>query len=324
MPVVICEPEGGATPKAGRTFFFVAKPPVEVKEEPGHEVERAPAPVAPAEPEPAADTGVLKRLAKYQLSEKYEILPAASPDDADDIIHRLRLQSLALKTELVRMATEYERDSDEGGKARRGRKKVSTLVAVDRLRELEKIEAGMHSLFTPSQVKALARDYKKNSVQWRDEDFRRALGLLEASSVRAFNYVRKEMNVPLPSIGTLKLRCPLQPELHERLDAALRDSPADARCKNCNRRASTLQTDAGDAADQSYQQLAPAARRSAEFLTEFDPEEDAEEEEDEDEEEYEEVEEQVEVDPQEVPVEFARFRHSYGGGWNEWDPRQLQ
>ena len=241
--VMICEPE--ADKKQGRTFFFVAKPPDEAAEQ-GEAVAGATSSHLPDEPAATdvaalADTGVLKRLSRYRLSEKYEILPAASMEDAEDIMHRLRVQNLMLKTEMVRMATDYERHGDEHGlRTRRGRKKATTIVAVDRLRELEKIEAGMHTLFTPSQVKTLSRDYKKNSVQWRDEDFRRALGLLEHSSQQTFNYVRKEMNIPLPSIGTLKLRCPQEPELHVRLEAALQErGGGEGRCKQCSRRMSS-------------------------------------------------------------------------------------
>ncbi|KAF0307422.1 hypothetical protein FJT64_021236 [Amphibalanus amphitrite] len=233
-PVMICEPEPEAGVQQGqaRTLFFVAKPPEEaIKEEQDAVQEEAEAPVpqlpdgpAPSTDDPADELGVLRRLARFKLSERYEILPAASLEDAEEIMHRLRVQNLALKTEMVRLATEFERHDDEHGlRSRRGRKKRTTIVAVDRLRELEKIEAGMHTLFTPSQVKTLSRDYKKNSVQWRDEDFRRALGLLEHSNQHTFNYVRKVMNIPLPSIGTLKLRCPSQPELHVRLEAALRE-----------------------------------------------------------------------------------------------------
>lgn len=258
-PVVICEPEGGTMRKKGRTLFFVAKPPAATEsadspvDDEGQQSDPVPVPVIPAgsqqspsgtlaiKAEPAAghtaldeDLGVLKTLSKYHLSEKYEILPPPPGEAAEEIIHKLRCQNLGLKTELVRLAIQREETPDldaEGLSSRRGRKKATALVTVERLRELEKIEAGMHSLFTPSQVKTLSREYKKNSVQWKQEDFRRAVGLLEASSIRAFNYVRREMLIPLPSIGTLKLRCPLHPDLNARFEAVLRT--ADARCRTC-------------------------------------------------------------------------------------------
>lgn len=429
--VMICEPEADGAQKQGRTFFFVAKPPDEeeanVKTEDAADTSALPDGPAPSEGVTVADLGVLKRLNRFRLSERYEILPAASLEDAEDVMHRLRMQNLALKTELVRQATEFERHGDEHGlRARRGRKKATTIVAVDRLRELEKIEAGMHTLFTPSQVKTLSRDYKKNSVQWRDEDFRRAIGLLEHSSQHTFNYVRKVMNLPLPSIGTLKLRCPQQPELCVRLEAALQERGGETRCKHCSRRLSAgpaaSQGAAGDAGDSmgaegGYQDIqtlpqdgqqvewavepAPSrgvlkrrktrggvtsarkamrqdeevvfyeapvappprgrgrargrprgsggaaggagrARPDARELVsqyqqqlpqeEEEEEDDDEDEEPEDDEDFEdefgeEVEEEsVEIDPQqqEVPTQFAQFRNAYGGGWNEWDPRQLQ
>ena len=254
--VMICEPEAASAKKKGRTFFFVAKPPgedveeAEAASESAVETPRLPDNPAPSETADDANAGVLKRLARDKLSEKYEILPAASFEDAEEIMHRLRLQNLMLKTEMVRQATEYEKHGDEHGlRGRPGRRRPTTIVAVDRLRELEKIEAGMHTLFTPSQVKTLSRDYKKNSVQWRDEDFRRALGLLEHSSQSTFNYVRKVMNIPLPSIGTLKLRCPQQPELHVRLEVALQErGSGDGPCKTCARRANAAATAAAAAA----------------------------------------------------------------------------
>ncbi|XP_037073506.1 uncharacterized protein LOC119094551 [Pollicipes pollicipes] len=142
------------------------------------------------------------------------ILPPTNMREALDMVHQLRLQNLSLQAELMRTGGEH---------LRRGRKKVMATITAERLHHLEKLETAVERVFTPSQIRAMSHGFKRNSVQWREEDFRRAVTLRSLCSNKMFEYVRNDMKIPLPSIETLKLRCPNYPKLDAMLWRALRE-----------------------------------------------------------------------------------------------------
>ncbi|KAF0312132.1 hypothetical protein FJT64_017123 [Amphibalanus amphitrite] len=139
-----------------------------------------------------------------------ELLTAPTDlDDATDTIFSLKMEVLSLRARLMRRAaveTGLRADALEAA-ARHAESERELRDELERTRagqdsELQRLRGVLHSVFTSAQLAAL--ENPDEPVPWGTEDHEQAMALRWLCNQEAFNFVRRGLKVPLPTMADVR------------------------------------------------------------------------------------------------------------------------
>ncbi|XP_043202442.1 uncharacterized protein LOC122370684 isoform X2 [Amphibalanus amphitrite] len=139
-----------------------------------------------------------------------ELLTAPTDlDDATDTIFSLKMEVLSLRARLMRRAaveTGLRADALEAA-ARHADNERELREELERTRagqdsELQRLRGALHSVFTSAQLAAL--ENPDEPVPWGTQDYEQAMALRWLCNQEAFNFVRRGLKVPLPTMADVR------------------------------------------------------------------------------------------------------------------------
>ncbi|KAF0289461.1 hypothetical protein FJT64_012311 [Amphibalanus amphitrite] len=203
---------------------------------------------------------ILTLLKDNQLSERAANAVPSNLREAKEVNHQLKTQYLNLQASVLKWAMQNKVHNDRLIEAAEKRKALADSARDSRLRYLLRLEAAIKDMFTEAQIRHIIRRYEDSSgvsadkrtvIQWGEADVLRMLELRAISSDTVIRHVRDKMNIPLPTLKTVKLRCTKSPALSEAYVDMLQKSEANQkRCDMCERQVSTIDEVIGDGGPQ--------------------------------------------------------------------------